>query len=97
METHEILQFAEGLQARLFAQLTSALPNMSIGAALHISRKIVNELGEASAIDFIVTGDDLVQLRLPERCESVWVCDMCGYRGDAEAPLEERCFCYHPF
>ncbi len=32
-----------------------------------------------------------------QQAEPRGTCDRCGYLFDAAAPLDERCFCYHPF
>ncbi len=82
------------LQVHLFAHLTAVAPDMSIGAALHVTYAIMNNQPQTVS-NWLITTHEAMQLRLPERCEPC-VCAECGYQFDAEA-LEERCFCYHSF
>ncbi len=85
------------LHARLFAHFTAVAPDMSIGAALHITHAIMNNQPQTVG-NWLIMTHEAMQLRLPERCSPPCVCVECGYQfsGAAETP-EEKCFCYHPF
>ncbi len=84
------------VHARLFVHLTAVAPDMSIGAALHVTHAIMDSQPQTVG-DWLITTHEAMQLRLPERCSPPCVCAECGYQFDAEALPEEKCFCYHPF
>ncbi len=41
--------------------------------------------------------EDAIRSILAEAENEQDICVECGYQFDADATLDERCFCYHPF